>query len=796
MANKINSSENGKNKDNIKTGTKLIKKKLASNKIVQKSPKLLQNDNKRAKHLQNGHKSEMNSSVATRKRKQQKDQGHSHLRVEEQVPTITTTTAEELSNITINSQNGISTEEAPLGDESINNKRKMKKKGKQLNAKENSVINEQINLLSVEVCTPSSQSTVPENLNTEVIDSNAPIESPSDPNTDDVLDKKKTSKATRTSKRNKISNNEKSDVPNTSNESKEGEAVKNFRKGNESPSENENSECKSPQKHLPTNNSYSGEKSGEKDDTKLKENKESEEKGNSINSLEDTSLSKNNEGLEVLMKEREFIKMGEDLKISNAIEESQGFNQRPKRKRSQNKLDNIPSNLGKKQKLTILPPENHENATFGESPSLDNHTIVGKTLQMSKANGKNLALDENEECNSKLATRAKSKSKCEPKLNEDDKSNLASCSKLPESPKKQSGKKSQQKTISSVETKETLLANSRSSKKQKAKGPIKSPPRKYQNSTTAKKESTSNKKNAKKVKPKVVASNGAVVYDGLKYVGCHVSSSGGVQNAVKDAVALGAKAFGLFLRNQQRWDAKPLDPKCIEEFKIKCKEHNFKPEFIIPHGSYLLNLGSPNEGTLKKSKELLIDEMKRCQQLGLTRYNFHPGSTLGVRTREECIQLIADGINLAHKETSEVMVVIENMSKQGHTIGGDFAELRQIIDLVEDKARIGICFDTCHAFAAGYDLSTVEGFEKTMNEFESIVGLKYLVAVHLNDSKGLLNSHADRHENIGRGFIGKAGFENIMKDPRFNSIPMILETPYLTNGIYEKEIDMLYDMVE
>lgn len=273
-----------------------------------------------------------------------------------------------------------------------------------------------------------------------------------------------------------------------------------------------------------------------------------------------------------------------------------------------------------------------------------------------------------------------------------------------------------------------------------------------------------------------------------KFVGAHMSVSGGLQLAVSRAAAMGATSFGLFLRSQRQWAAKPLTQEAANLFRDACHQHNFAPHQILPHGSYLLNCGSPDATVLEKSRATLVDELKRCEMLGLVYYNFHPGSTCGVISREACMDLIAESINQAHKETTYVISVIENMCNQGNTIGGDFHELRGIIDRVKDKSRIGVCLDTCHAFAAGYDLATQEGFEKMMSDFESIIGLSYLKAVHLNDSKGKVGSHLDRHENIGRGNIGLDGFRRIMNDPRLDHLPMILETPETD---YSVEISLL-----
>lgn len=281
-----------------------------------------------------------------------------------------------------------------------------------------------------------------------------------------------------------------------------------------------------------------------------------------------------------------------------------------------------------------------------------------------------------------------------------------------------------------------------------------------------------------------------------KLVGAHVSISGGIQNAVSEALKIGAKAFGLFLRSQRQWKSKPLEDKAAELFKQACERGGFSARAILPHGIYLMNCGSPEEETLAKSRETLVEELKRCEKLDLTLYNFHPGSTCGKITVEECIDRIAESINGAHLQTNHVVTVLENMSCQGNTVGGKFEELREIIDRVKDKSRVGVCIDTCHAFAAGYDISSDGGFDKMMQEFESVIGLKYLRAVHLNDSKGELGCHLDRHENIGKGKIGINAFRRLMVDPRFNGIPMILETPCEAENTYQKEVKLLYSFLD
>uniref|UniRef100_A0A8C5Q8D5 Xylose isomerase-like TIM barrel domain-containing protein n=1 Tax=Leptobrachium leishanense TaxID=445787 RepID=A0A8C5Q8D5_9ANUR len=248
--------------------------------------------------------------------------------------------------------------------------------------------------------------------------------------------------------------------------------------------------------------------------------------------------------------------------------------------------------------------------------------------------------------------------------------------------------------------------------------------------------------------------------------------------AVLEAKRVGARAFGMFLRSQRSWNSKSLDDEAAEKFQSTCQECGFESCYILPHSPYLMNLGSPKEDVFLKSRAMLVEELGRCKQLGLTLYNIHPGSRVGAISVTECIKRIADGINYAHSQVPDVTVVLENMSCQGSTIGGHFEELREIIDHITDKSRIGVCLDTCHAFAAGHNLADEAGVKLMIDTFSKIVGISYLKAVHLNDSKGEVGCHLDRHENIGQGYIGLEGFRQVMNEPRFDGIPMILETPY------------------
>ncbi len=263
---------------------------------------------------------------------------------------------------------------------------------------------------------------------------------------------------------------------------------------------------------------------------------------------------------------------------------------------------------------------------------------------------------------------------------------------------------------------------------------------------------------------------------GNKYIGAHVSAAGGVDNAPLRAAEIGANAFALFTKNQRQWAAKPLDPEVIARFKNHCRQYGFGPEQILPHDSYLINLGAPDDEKLSKSRAAFIDEFERCFQLGLSLLNFHPGSHLRQISESDCLTRIAESINLAHQRVPDVIAVIENTAGQGSNLGWRFEQLAEIIDQVEDKNRVGVCLDTCHAFAAGYDLGSEQGCEQVFAEFERIVGMHYLRAMHVNDSKGARGSRLDRHHSLGQGEIGWPCFEYIAKDPRFDNIPLILET--------------------
>lgn len=261
----------------------------------------------------------------------------------------------------------------------------------------------------------------------------------------------------------------------------------------------------------------------------------------------------------------------------------------------------------------------------------------------------------------------------------------------------------------------------------------------------------------------------------MKYIGAHVSASGGVENAPLNAMAIGANAFALFTKNQRQWVSAPLTARSIELFKENCRKGGFLPEYILPHDSYLINLGNPDEEAVQKSRAAFLDEMQRCEQLGLKMLNFHPGSHLNKISVEQCLDEIAANINMALSKTNGVTAVIENTAGQGSNVGNKFEEIRYIIDRIDDKSRVGVCIDTCHTYSAGYDI--VGDYEGVFSEFDSVIGLEYLRAIHLNDTKKPLSSRVDRHETLGDGFLGIDFFKKLMKDTRFDNIPIILETP-------------------
>ena len=280
----------------------------------------------------------------------------------------------------------------------------------------------------------------------------------------------------------------------------------------------------------------------------------------------------------------------------------------------------------------------------------------------------------------------------------------------------------------------------------------------------------------------------------MKYVGAHVSAAGGVENAPVNANAIGAKAFALFTKNQRQWFSNPLTMASIKAFRDNCEKYDYKPFQILPHDSYLINLGHPEKEPLEKSRASFLDEMQRCEQLGLDRLNFHPGSHLKTISEEECMNRIAESINIVLDKTKGVTAVIENTAGQGTNTGYKFEQLRYMLDKVDDKSRVGICIDTCHAFTSGYNIKSPEGYAETFSLFEKIVGFNYLKGIHINDSKKELATRVDRHDNIGKGFLGEDVFRMIMNDGRFDNMPLILETP--EESLWEEEIKNLYSLIK
>lgn len=276
----------------------------------------------------------------------------------------------------------------------------------------------------------------------------------------------------------------------------------------------------------------------------------------------------------------------------------------------------------------------------------------------------------------------------------------------------------------------------------------------------------------------------------MKYIGAHVSASGGVENAPINAHNIGAKAFALFTKNQRQWVSKPLTQESIELFKANCQKYNLSSDYILPHDSYLINLGHPEQEGLDKSRAAFLDEMQRCEQLGLSLLNFHPGSFLKKISIDDCLDRIAESINIALNQTKGVTAVIENTAGQGTNLGYTFEQLAHIIDKVEDKSRVGVCLDTCHTFTAGYDL--INKYDEVFNDFQNTVGFNYLRGIHLNDSKKEVGTKVDRHDSIGKGFIGSDFFVKMMNDSRFDNMPIILETPDET--AWAEEIKWLYEV--
>ncbi len=280
----------------------------------------------------------------------------------------------------------------------------------------------------------------------------------------------------------------------------------------------------------------------------------------------------------------------------------------------------------------------------------------------------------------------------------------------------------------------------------------------------------------------------------MKYVGAHVSAAGGVENSPLNARRIGARAFALFTKNQKQWQAKPLDAASIAAFKKNLAESGIAPRHVLPHDSYLINLGHPDPEKREKSIQALLDEARRAEQLGLPFLNFHPGSHLGELSDEQCLDGIADGMKRILRETDGVTLLVEGTSGQGHHVGHRFEHLARLLERVADPRRSGVCLDTCHLFAAGYDIRSAEAYQETMRLFDAVVGRGNLRAAHLNDAKVDLGSRKDRHDSIGKGKLGIEAFRLLMNDPRFDDMPLILET--IDESLWPAEIELLYSLVK
>ncbi|MFW5712784.1 MAG: deoxyribonuclease IV [Spirochaetota bacterium] len=278
----------------------------------------------------------------------------------------------------------------------------------------------------------------------------------------------------------------------------------------------------------------------------------------------------------------------------------------------------------------------------------------------------------------------------------------------------------------------------------------------------------------------------------MKYIGAHVSASGGVENAPLNAQKIGASAFALFTKNQRQWNAKPLTEKSIKAFKANLDAVGIRPEHVLPHDSYLINLGNPDKEKWQKSLNAFIDEAQRAEQLGIPLLNFHPGSHLRQISEEECIALNSEAMNTTLRNTGEVKLVVETTAGQGSNIGYSFEHLAALIDQSADPDRVGVCIDTCHIFAAGYDLRTEEAYQQTMEAFGRIVGFEKLMGVHINDAKSELGSKVDRHNSLGEGNLGTDAFKFLMNDPHLDDIPIVLET--IEPEKWPEEIKWLYSL--
>ncbi len=279
----------------------------------------------------------------------------------------------------------------------------------------------------------------------------------------------------------------------------------------------------------------------------------------------------------------------------------------------------------------------------------------------------------------------------------------------------------------------------------------------------------------------------------MYYIGAHVSAAGGPVNAVENAKDIGATAFALFTKNQKVWTAPPLSETAIRSFVEACATLGYSPAQILPHDSYLINLANPDQDKRRKSLEAFVDEMERVSRLGLDRLNFHPGAHLNLVSPQEGLTLVAQALDEAIDRVPGVKPVIETTAGQGSNLGATFEQIAGIIDQVRKNDQVGVCIDTCHIFAAGYDIRTEETFADTMDRFAKVIGFDKLMGMHLNDAKSQLGSHVDRHDSLGEGNIGWTPFRLIMQDARFEGIPLILET--IDSALWEQEIQTLTSFI-
>ncbi|EKD20607.1 apurinic endonuclease [Drepanopeziza brunnea f. sp. 'multigermtubi' MB_m1] len=319
-----------------------------------------------------------------------------------------------------------------------------------------------------------------------------------------------------------------------------------------------------------------------------------------------------------------------------------------------------------------------------------------------------------------------------------------------------------------------------------------------------KKRKTKEEKEAEEAMPVAVRTAVASLKSAM-HIGAHVSAAGGVQHSITNSLQIGGNSFAFFLKSQRKWTSPPLAPEARAQFQAFCLKHKYDAaKHVLPHGSYLVNLAQPDPEKADQAYNCFLDDLRRCEALGIKLYNFHPGST-GKHPRIEAIRRIASQLNKAHKATKTVVTLLENMAGSGNVIGSTWEDLRDIIDLIDDKSRVGVCIDTCHSFAAGYDLRSPEAFKKTMDSFSEVVGMSYLRALHLNDSKAPLSSNRDLHANIGTGFLGLRAFHNVVNFAPFQDLPMVLETPadkkgpdgktVEDKGIWAAEIKLLESLI-